>query len=75
MNSGSLDVYREWLGIKETERPLNYYQLLRLKLFEDDQDRVRRHYRKMHNHARKFATGDFSLHGTLQTSSQLEFEY
>ena len=60
MNSGSLDVYREWLGIKETERPLNYYQLLRLKLFEDDQDRVRRHYRKMHNHARKFAAGDFS---------------
>ena len=57
----SLDVYRDWLGIKETERPLNFYQLLRLKPFEDDQDRVRRHYRKMHNHARKFATGDFSV--------------
>ena len=56
----SLDVYRDWLGIKETDRPLNYYQLLRLTQFEDDQDRVRRHYRKMHNHARKFATGEFS---------------
>ncbi len=56
----SLDVYRDWLGIKETDRPLNYYQLLRLTQFEDDQDRVRRHYGKMHNHARKFATGDFS---------------
>ena len=62
MNSErSLDVYRDWLGIKETERPLDFYQLLRLKSFEDDQDRVRRHYRKMHNHARKFATGDFSV--------------
>ena len=56
----TLDVYRDWLGIKETDRPLDYYQLLRLKRFEDDQDRVRRHYRKMHNHARKYATGDFS---------------
>jgi len=56
----SLDVYRDWLGIKETDRPLDYYQLLRLKRFEDDQDRVRRHYRKMHNHARKYATGEFS---------------
>ena len=56
----TLDVYRDWLGIKETDRPLDYYQLLRLKRFEDDQDRVRRHYRKMHNHARKYATGEFS---------------
>lgn len=56
----NLDVYRDWLGIKETDRPLDYYQLLRLKRFEDDQDRVRRHYRKMHNHARKYATGEFS---------------
>ncbi|MBC19796.1 MAG: hypothetical protein CMJ74_06010 [Planctomycetaceae bacterium] len=60
MHSESLDVYRDWLGIKEAERPLDYYQLLRLSRFEDDQDRVRRHYRKMHNHARKFATGEFS---------------
>ncbi len=56
----NLDVYRDWLGIKETDRPLDYYQLLRLKRFEDDQDRVRRHYRKLHNHARKYATGEFS---------------
>jgi len=56
----TLDVYRDWLGIKETDRPLDYYQLLRLKRFEDDQDRVRRHYRKLHNHARKYATGEFS---------------
>ena len=56
----SLDVYRDWLGIQDTERPLDYYQLLRLKKFEDDQDRIQRHYRKMHKHARKFATGEFT---------------
>ncbi|MDG2208187.1 MAG: hypothetical protein P8K78_09815 [Pirellulales bacterium] len=56
----SPDVYRDWLGIQDTERPLDYYQLLRLKKFEDDQDRIQRHYRKMHKHARKFATGEFT---------------
>jgi len=61
MNSDqSLDVYRDWLGIQDAERPLDYYQLLRLKKFEDDQDRIQRHYRKMHKHARKFATGEFT---------------
>ena len=61
MNSEqSLDVYRDWLGIQDAERPLDYYQLLRLKKFEDDQDRIQRHYRKMHKHARKFATGEFT---------------
>ena len=30
-----LDVYRDWLSITETARPLNHYQLLRLKSFED----------------------------------------
>jgi hypothetical protein len=54
----SIDVYREWLGIQETARPLNYYQLLRLKSFEDDAGLVRTHYRKMNSHVRKYATGE-----------------
>lgn len=53
-----IDVYQEWLGIKETARPLNYYQLLRLKSFEDDTGLVRTHYRKMNSHVRKYATGE-----------------
>ncbi len=53
-----IDVYHEWLGIKETARPLNYYQLLRLKSFEDDSGLVRTHYRKMNAHVRTFATGE-----------------
>ena len=56
----TLDVYREWLGIQEAERPLNNYQLLRLKKFEDDPAKVRAHYRKMNAHVRKFAAGEFS---------------
>lgn len=55
-----LDVYRNWLGITETARPLSYYQLLRLKTFCDDTARIRAHYRKMNAHVRKFATGDYA---------------
>lgn len=59
MMAKALDVYRDWLGISEATRPLNYYQLLRLKLFEDDPALVRAHYRKMNAHVRKFAVGEF----------------
>jgi hypothetical protein len=55
-----LDVYRDWLGIKETARPLNYYQLLRVKQFEDSTAKIREHYRKMNGHVRKYATGDYA---------------
>ncbi len=55
-----LDVYRDWLGIEIADRPLNYYQLLRLKKFEDDPARIRSHYRKMNAHVRKYAAGDFA---------------
>jgi hypothetical protein len=55
-----LDVYRDWLGIKQTQRPLNYYQLLRLKTFDDDVAKIRAHYRKMNSHVRRFATGDYA---------------
>ena len=58
--STTLDPYREWLGITETARPLNHYQLLRLKKFEDDPAKVREHYRKMNAHVRKFAAGEFA---------------
>lgn len=55
-----LDVYRDWLGITESSRPLNYYQLLRLSNFEDNPVKVREHYRKMNAHVRKFAAGEFA---------------
>jgi hypothetical protein len=55
-----LDVYRDWLRITETARPLNYYQLLRMPAFEDDVGKIRSVYRKMNVHVRKFASGDFA---------------
>lgn len=55
-----LDVYRDWLGIAEAARPLNYYQLLRLPAFEDNVSKIRAVYRKMNAHVRKFAAGDYA---------------
>lgn len=55
-----IDVYRDWLGIAETARPLTYYQLLRLKPFEDSLAKIREHYRQMNSHVRKFASGDYA---------------
>lgn len=55
-----LDVYKEWLGIPEGPRPPDYYSLLRLVQFEDDVDKIRKNYKKLNGHVRKYATGDFS---------------
>jgi hypothetical protein len=56
---GTLDVYRDWLGISETTRPLTHYQLLRVPKFEDDAGKIRANYRKMNAHVRKYGTGEF----------------
>jgi hypothetical protein len=58
--ANELDVYRDWLGIKEAARPLSHYQLLRLPPFEDNSSKIRSNYRKMNEHVRKFATGEFA---------------
>lgn len=57
--AAEVDVYRDWLGIKETNRPLNYYQLLRLNMFEDDAEMIRTRYRKLTNQTRKYAAGQY----------------
>lgn len=59
MNERKLDVYRDWLKIQATNRPLNYYQILKLKPFEDNPAVIRKHYRELNAYIRKFATGDF----------------
>ena len=55
----ALDVYKDWLGIEEVNRPLNYYQLLKLKSFEDNTLLIRKQYRQLNAHVKKYATGDF----------------
>jgi hypothetical protein len=54
-----IDVYKEWLGIPEGNRPPDYYTLLRLVQFEDDVEKIRTNYRKLNAHVRKYATGQF----------------
>lgn len=54
-----LDVYKDWLGIPEDQRPPNHYQLLRLKQFEDDSSKVQKNYKKLNEHVRKYASGQY----------------
>jgi len=54
------DVYKEWLQIDEPARPLNHYQLLKLKMFEDNSVLIRKQYRSLNAHVRKFAAGQFA---------------
>jgi len=55
-----IDVYRDWLGIKEPG-PYSHYTLLRLKNFEDDTEKVRNNYKKLNGHVRKYASGQYSV--------------
>ena len=57
--SNKIDVYKEWLKIDAPNRPLNYYQLLKFKDFEDDPAVIRKRYRELNAYVRKFATGDY----------------
>lgn len=57
----AIDVYKEWLGIPEGQRPPDHYQLLRLVQYEDDTDKVRKNYKKLNAHVRKYATGQYSV--------------
>lgn len=57
----AIDVYKEWLGIPEGDRPPHHYELLRVVQFEDDADKIRKHYKKLNGHVRKYATGQYSV--------------
>jgi len=61
-----IDVYKEWLGIPEGDRPPDLYTLLRLVQFEDDSEKIRDNYRKLNTEVRKYATGQY-----LQQSQDL----
>lgn len=55
-----IDVYKDWLGIKEPG-PFDHYTLLRLPKFEDDTEKIRKNYKKLNGHVRKYATGQYSV--------------
>lgn len=54
-----IDVYKEWLGIPEGDRPPDLYTLLRVVQFEDDTEKIQKNYRKLNAHVRKYATGQY----------------
>ncbi|MFY9252212.1 MAG: hypothetical protein WAO83_02070 [Fuerstiella sp.] len=54
-----IDVYKEWLGIPEGQRPPDHYTLLRLVQFEDNAEKIQSNYRKLNAHVRKYATGQY----------------
>lgn len=55
------DFYKDWLGIPDGPRPPDHYTLLRLVKFEDDEEKIRAHYKKLNAHVRKYATGKYSV--------------
>lgn len=61
----AIDVYKDWLGIPEGPRPPDHYQLLRLVQFEDSPDKIRKNYKKLNSHVRKYATGQYSNESQL----------
>lgn len=56
-----IDVYKEWLGIPDGPRPPDLYTLLRLVQFEDDVEKIRKNYKKLNGHVRKYASGRYSV--------------
>lgn len=54
-----IDVYKEWLGIPEGDRPPDYYTLLRCVKFEDDTTKIESNYKKLNGVVRKYATGQY----------------
>ncbi|MDR3109896.1 MAG: hypothetical protein LBU65_09475 [Planctomycetaceae bacterium] len=54
-----IDVYKQWLGITETNRPLSHYQLLKITQFEDNTNVIRKAYRQLNAEIRKYASGEY----------------
>lgn len=58
-----LNVYRDWLGIPDSdlppEGPPDHYALLRLVKFEDSEDKIRGNYKKLNAHVRTYASGQY----------------
>lgn len=54
MAAATGDIYARLLGVTDTNRPLNHYQLLRLKQFEDDPAQIRLHYNKLSTNLRRY---------------------
>ena len=59
-----VNVYTDWLKIPQAdvppEGPPDHYALLKLDKFEDNPDKVRSSYRKLNQHVRGYAAGEYA---------------
>jgi len=62
----SFDPYLKWLGIRDKTRPVNYYRLLGIELFEEDPEVIGEAADRQMGHVRTHQTGRYS-----QASQQL----
>ena len=51
------DPYLKWLGIRDSARPVNYYRLLGLELYESDKDVISMSADRQMTHIRTFQSG------------------
>ena len=58
--SATFDPYHRWLGIAPDERPIHFYRLLGIKLFEDDVDVISVAADRQMAHVKTFATGRYA---------------
>lgn len=56
----SFDPYLHWLGIRDPQRPPNYYRLLGIELFESDPEVISNAADRQMAHVRTFQTGKHS---------------
>jgi hypothetical protein len=57
----SFDPYLQWLGIRDPQRPPNYYRLLGVELFEPDPDVLTNAVDRQMAHVRTFQSGTHSV--------------
>lgn len=56
----SFDPYLRWLGIRHTDRPVNYYRLLGIDLNESDPDVIATAADRQMSHVRRYQAGSYA---------------
>lgn len=58
-----MNPYKDWLGIPDDKLPESgppdHYELLRLRRFEDSQEKIQNNYKKLNAHVRQYAAGQY----------------
>lgn len=55
-----LDIYLQWLGIRDPQRPVNHYRLLGIELFEQERDVIAAAADRQMSHVRSYQSGQYA---------------